>query len=284
MNWFAEWRELVLRSSFRKGQSPFTSKEFVEWYELQLEHNNYPGVLLDKVQRHLDEHATVLDIGAGTGAFALPLAQRVKAVTVVEPSAEMLARLRRKMDTSDIRIINKRWEDIDSGEVGRHDLVLAAHSLYDIADIETALKKMLSAAKKHLYIIMGAGKSKFYADIWRRFKEEEYHPPPGFIHLYNVLYELGVPANVEMIRTPRNQVYVNIEQAVKHWRVRLDLAPEKEGDLRAYLLDPLEEKDGKLYWREERPTAVITTGLLVGDAGSAGHAGDVGSAAGGTGC
>ncbi|MCL0057617.1 hypothetical protein M1N05_00910 [Dehalococcoidales bacterium] len=78
MNWSDEWRKLVLGSSLRKRGDPFTSGEFVEWYELQLEHNNYPGVLLDKVQRHLNENSTVLDIGSGTGAFAIPLAREVK--------------------------------------------------------------------------------------------------------------------------------------------------------------------------------------------------------------
>jgi protein-L-isoaspartate O-methyltransferase len=285
-NWSDKWRELVLRSSLRKGRSPFTIGEFVEWYDLQLEHNNYPGVLLDKVQRHLNKHSAVLDIGAGTGAFALPLARLVEAVTVVEPSAEMLTRLRRNMDTTNIRIINKRWEDVDLEEIGRHDLVLAAHSLYGIADIETELKKMLAAANGRFCFIIRVGRQDFYADTWRRFKGEEFRSPPGFIHLFNMLYELGLAANVEMVQTSRDQVYVNIEQAVKHWRVRLDLAPEKEDELRVYLLDFLKERDGKLYWREERPTAVITTGLLVGNAGRAGNIGNVGDvgSAGGAGC
>ncbi|MCL0105895.1 class I SAM-dependent methyltransferase [Thermodesulfovibrionales bacterium] len=278
MNWSDEWRKLVLGSSLRKSGDPFTSGEYVDWYDLQLEHNNYPGVLLDKVQRHLNENSTVLDIGAGTGAFAFPIAQLVKAVTVVEPSAEMLTHLRRKMDTTNIRIINKRWEDVTLKEVGQHDLVLAAHSLYGIADIEAEMKKMLAVAKKHFCFIIRVGRQDFYADIWRRFKREEFRSPPGFIHLYNLLYELGLVANVEMVQTVRDQVYLNLEQAVKHWRVRLDLAPEKEDDLRAYLLDFLEERGGKLYWREERPTAVITTGLLVGNAGEAGNTDNAGGA------
>jgi SAM-dependent methyltransferase len=159
MNWSDKWRELVLRSSFRKGRSPFTIGEFVEWYDLQLEHNNYPRVLLDKVQRHLDKHSTVLDIGAGTGAFALPLARLVRAVTVVEPSAEMLTRLCRNMDTTNIRIINKRWEDVDLEEIGQHDLVLAA--------------------KEHFCFIIRVGRQDFYADIWRHFKGEESIPRPA---------------------------------------------------------------------------------------------------------
>ncbi len=263
MNWSDEWRKLVLGSSLRRGGDPFTSREFVEWYDLQLAHNGYPGIMLDKIRSHLNKNSTVLDIGAGTGAFAIPLTQEVKEVTVVEPSAEMLTHLRRKMDTPNLRIINQRWEDVDLEEIGQHDMIIAAHSLYDITDIETALKKMISATKKHLYIIMGAGKSSFYTDIWRRFKEGEYHPPPSFIHLYNVLYELGISANVEMIKTPRDQVYLSIEQAAKHWIIRLDLPPEKKDELRAYLLNCLKEKEGMLYLKEEGQSAVIC--VEVGD-------------------
>ncbi|MCL0084666.1 class I SAM-dependent methyltransferase [Thermodesulfovibrionales bacterium] len=263
MNWSDEWRKLVSGSSLRKRGDPFTSGEFVEWYDLQLEHNNYPGVLLEKVQRHLNENSTVLDIGAGTGAFALPLARLVKTVTVVEPSVEMLARLRRKMDTTNIRIINKRWEDVTLKEIGRHDLVLAAHSLYSIANIEAELKKMLAVANKRFCFIIMVGWQDFYADIWRRFKREEFRSPPGFIHLYNVLYELGLVANVEMVQTVRDQVYLNLEQAVKHWRVRLDIVPEKEDELREYLLSCLEEREGLFYRKEEGKNAIISVELPV---------------------
>lgn len=264
MNWFDEWRRLVLGSSLRKKGDPFTSREFVEWYELQLEHNNYPGVLLDKVQRHLNKHSTVLDIGAGTGAFAIPLARQVKEVTVVEPSPEVIRGFCDKMgDLTNVRIINKRWEDVDIEEIGRHDLVLAAHSLYGIADIETALKKMLSAANSHVCLIIGVGPMNFYADIWRRFKDEEYHAPPGFIHLYNVLYQLGITASVEMVKVSRNQVYLNIEQAVERWQSRLDLGTGREGELRAYLLSRLEEKEKLLYRKEEGKSAIINVELPV---------------------
>jgi SAM-dependent methyltransferase len=264
MNWSDEWRRLVLASSPRKRSDFFLSKESVGWYELQLEHNNYPGVLLDKVQRHLNKHSTVLDIGAGTGAFAIPLAREIKEVTVVEPSPEMLKVLSEKIDDlTNVRIVTKRWEDVDIAEIGRHDMVLAAHSLYDIVDIETALKKMFSAGKTQICLIIRVGTVNFYADIWRRFRLEEYHPPPSFIHLYNVLYQLGIAANVEIVRSPRSQVYLNIEQAVKHWRGRLDLESEKESDLREYLLSRLEEQEGIFCRKEEGKSAIISVELPV---------------------
>ncbi len=214
----------------------------------------------------MDKHSTVLDIGAGTGAFAIPLAQLVKKVTVVEPSKEMCLHLQNKTkELTNIQIINQRWEDVNMEEVGRHDVVLAAHSLYDIMDIKAALKKILSVAKKQLYIIMGAGKSKVYADIWQHFKKEKFHSSPSFIHLYNVLYELGVPANVELVKISQDQVYESIDQAANNWQMRLNLEPAKENELRSYLLPRLVKDGEKYYLPGEGRNAVISVELPVGD-------------------
>jgi len=263
MNWSDKWQKLVLGSSLREGGDPFTSSEFVEWYDLQLEYNNYPGILLEKIQSHLNKHSTVLEIGAGTGAFTIPLARQVKEVTVVEPSAEMCKYLRSKAEgLANICIVNKRWEDVDFEKIGWHDMALGAHSLYSIVDIDTALKKMASAAKRQLCFIIGASPVSFYEDTWQRFKENKYRPSPSFIHLYHVLYQLGLFANVEMVQTARNQVYLNLEQAVKRWQSRLHLGPEMEDELRVYLMSCLKEKKGPLYRKEEGKSAVISVELL----------------------
>ncbi len=58
----------------------------------------------------------VLDIGAGPGTLAIPLAQTVEHVTVVEPSGTMLQCLRDNIDATgvdNISIVQKKWEDID---------------------------------------------------------------------------------------------------------------------------------------------------------------------------
>lgn len=257
MKWSKEWQKLIMKSSNRKGWSLFFKENFVKWYDLQLEYNSYPGVLLDRVQSRLDNSSTVLDVGAGTGAFTIPIAREIREVTVVEPSNEMLMRLCSKVDDlTNIHLINKRWEDVNINDIGMYDMVIAANSLYRIADIAEALKKMLSAAKKYLYIIMEC-RSNFCKKIWHQFKKEEYNTPPSFIHLYNILYELGVFANVDIIKIPRSQIYLDIKQAVRHWLIRLDLQPEEEDKLQAYLLRHLKEKDGMLYLKEEGQSAII---------------------------
>jgi len=47
------------------------------------------------LRRVTDPSSTVLDVGAGTGRFALPLAAGVRYVTAVDPSGGMLGILRR---------------------------------------------------------------------------------------------------------------------------------------------------------------------------------------------
>jgi len=51
-----------------------------------------------QIERHLASVRTVLDVGAGTGAFSIPLAQRGFAVTHVDFSSAMLALAREKAE------------------------------------------------------------------------------------------------------------------------------------------------------------------------------------------
>ncbi|MFT3697020.1 MAG: class I SAM-dependent methyltransferase [Kofleriaceae bacterium] len=49
-----------------------------------------------EIERHLEDVHTILDIGAGTGAFSIPLARRGFAVTHFDVSPEMIARARER--------------------------------------------------------------------------------------------------------------------------------------------------------------------------------------------
>jgi S-adenosylmethionine-dependent methyltransferase len=60
------------------------------------------GVVWDAVSARLAEGAEVLDIGGGTGGFAVRLAQQGHAVTVVDPSPDALAALDRRADEAGV--------------------------------------------------------------------------------------------------------------------------------------------------------------------------------------
>lgn len=85
--------------------------------------------------------ARILDLGAGTGRVADPLAELGHEVVAVDDSAEMLAHVRRA------RPHRARIEELDLGE--RFDAVLLASHLVNTPD-DGLRRALLAAARRHL--------------------------------------------------------------------------------------------------------------------------------------
>lgn len=85
----------------------------------------------------------VLDVGGGSGMFAVPLARLGHQVTVVDPSADALATLRRRADTSGVgeRVRGVQGDGdllhqvlpVDGDEGAGYDLALC-HSVLEVVD------------------------------------------------------------------------------------------------------------------------------------------------------
>ena len=89
-----------------------------------------------------------LDIGAGGGRYALPLALLVREVIGLDPSAGMLGVLRQGMSDhgiSNVRIVEARWPSADPI---RADVAMIAHVGYDIEEIGPFLDAMEAAAER----------------------------------------------------------------------------------------------------------------------------------------
>ena len=89
---------------------------------------------------------TWLDIGAGAGRFALPLARVVREVIAIEPSAGMLEALRQDMAAhgiDNVRPIEDRWPMTEPPD---GDVALIAHVSYDIEAIGPFIRAMEASA------------------------------------------------------------------------------------------------------------------------------------------
>jgi SAM-dependent methyltransferase len=95
---------------------------------------------------------TWLDIGAGAGRYALPLALRVGEVIALDPSEGMLEALRLGMAEHGIRNVSPvhaRWPpDAGAGSHPRADVALIAHLGYDVERIGEFLEAMEAAARR----------------------------------------------------------------------------------------------------------------------------------------
>ena len=107
-----------------------------------------PDAALRRVLDMAGPDTTVLDVGAGGGRLALPLALRCRHVTAVEPSPSMVEQLREGADEAGIAnmsVVQANWED---AEVEPADLVICSHVVYGVVDIDHFVRKLDAHAQR----------------------------------------------------------------------------------------------------------------------------------------
>lgn len=100
------------------------------------------GVVWDAVAARLEPGARVVDIGGGTGGFAVRLAQQGHAVTVVDPSPDALAALGRRADEAGVAdlVTGVQGDLTDLDIAGGADVVLCHGVLEVVPDPAAALR------------------------------------------------------------------------------------------------------------------------------------------------
>jgi len=203
-----------------------------------------------KLQNRVTLQTTVLDVGAGTGRFTLALAPLAKHVTSVEPNSTMLDYLRRdaaQQGLTNISYVLATWQDAPDDLSA--DIVLCSHVLYPIVDIVPFLSKLQAATRTTCYIYMRATHiDAVTAHLWRHFHGDKRLLPPSYIHAVDVMYEMGIYANVEVVKVSPVQHYPSYDVAVEELLEQLILPdnPPTRQELRNLLQDWLVEQDGVL--------------------------------------
>ncbi len=264
IDWNEIWKELMQESSWSRRRRNGDMTDFwdkrAKHYSESIKRNNHADRIIAKLDIDLD--CTILDIGAGPGTLAIPLAKTTKHVTAIDPSSGMLACLKENAMSEgleNITCINKKWEDIEIGsDIAEHDIVLASHSL-TMLDIKEALSKMNDVAKRYVYLFSFAGgRMCDYNTLWPKLYGEEYQPGPDYIYLYNVLYRMGIYANVEITNYEHKQQFSNLDDAIAQWKENLDvLTPDAEEVIKSHLSRNLIEEDGALWSKREMSSAMI---------------------------
>src|SRR5258708_17185932 len=160
--------------------------------------------------------ASILDGGAGTGRFTLALAPQAKHIIAVEPNAAMLGYLRQdasERGLTNISYLQATWQDAPNDL--QADIVICSHVLYPIREIVPFLAKLQGATRQACYLYLRATHiDAVTAHLWRHFHGDERRLPPGYIHALDVLYEMGIYANVEVVATPPSLRYPSLDVAV----------------------------------------------------------------------
>lgn len=235
LDWDLLWRNA-------RGQKSWNSKGAEEWdkraasFSSRNQSSAFVSLVLDRLP--LDSSLTVLDIGAGPGTLALPIAARVKSVTALDFSSGMLAALGEqaaRAGIDNIRCVHASWED-DWSHLGIdcHDIALASRSL-GVADLKGALGQLNRYASRYVFIVDRISPTPFdpeaFAAVGRPF-----NPGPDYIYILNFLYSMGIHPHVDILRLEDTSRYADIDTAFSSyaWMFK-DLSTEEESRLRRYL-------------------------------------------------
>jgi SAM-dependent methyltransferase len=185
--------------------------------------------LLAVMRPYLSPPTTLLDIGAGAGRYALTLAREVASVAAVEPDRAMLDRLEagiRENGQTNVRVIARRWQDVEGEQA---DVVLCAHVLYPIEDASAFLLSLDGSARSACFIAMRdvVPEPEPLGRLWLRFHGNKRRLQPGYMDALNILYEIGIHANLRVFSIPGpTWTFGDLDEAVTFAREHLILRNE----------------------------------------------------------
>ena len=273
-DWNKIWKaRQYLHESSKHSDDPshnWNQRENAERYDSTSRIEYDERVLITINGLDITKESSVLDIGAGPGTLALPLASRVKEITAIEPGEGMTAILNERMTIDSITIITiirKRWEDVipASDLSGQYDIVVASLSL-TMEDIRLALRKMNAVSRGSVYLFWFVDMpfwERMYADLWEPLHGLPYYSGPKADCLFNVLYQKGIYANVEMLPLKKEYRFTTKDEMTVFFRRRFNVTkPEQERVLDDYLKPLIRTKGSeivisgdstfaKIWWKKD---------------------------------
>lgn len=209
-----------------------------------------PDPFLDKVLACVDGRSTVLDVGAGVGRHAVPLARLVRQVIAVEPSPAMASHLRQwaqEDELANIEVIEGTWPEVD---VPTCDVVVCSHVLYPVLDIELFVRKLHDSARRCCFLQLHEGQMALESlKLWERFHGEPRARQPTSRDALPVLWQMGLRPSLEMSAIAQSWSWDSMDEAARNFREHLAIPVDEatEARLRQMLAAALEEREGCLY-------------------------------------
>jgi SAM-dependent methyltransferase len=210
------------------------------------ENNCYVRNMLSRIG--FNENTTVLDVGSGPGTLSIPLAKRVKHVTSIDVSKNMIKLVEQNMkkeSITNITTLNKSWEDVELGkDIEKHDIVIASRSLGGL-NLKNDLLKIMDATAKKAYISSLAKGNDFDRMVYEVIGKK-YEFTPHYIYVYNMLYQLGNNAEIDIFTCKGGPIHEKINEAYTYFKWHMqDLSNAEDALLKNALLDLFENKKSK---------------------------------------
>lgn len=233
-----------------------------EWYDRWVEGNDYHQHVLPYLIHDFTEGDKVLEIGPGTGAFTMALAEAGADILCFEPSRKMRECLEAKLDQrklSNVEILPEKVEDsldiIQQRAPFQH--TLASFSIYNVREIDRVMETLMDCSKR-IYILMGTGvRSPWYQALVQQLDAQQIISAPQLDLFYPFLLEKGIFAEVRILWSSQNYIYDDEGSMLDCWQKKLALPVSRREELAAALRNLAVQRNGQLGIFSSRPMALV---------------------------
>ncbi|MBI2206054.1 MAG: class I SAM-dependent methyltransferase [Candidatus Rokubacteria bacterium] len=232
----------------------------VGWYERANARSDYAERVLGAAADLVKDCRSALDVGAGFGALALPLAHRLERVTALEPSppmADALAQAVRRDGLANVTVVRARW---DAGAVEPHDLVVCAHVGPLLGRGATFLAEVGRVARRGVLVVRDApgGDDKFfYPELYPRLLGRPWQSSARAEETRGALRDLGIEVTATTIEYRSDQPFETLDEACEFWMTWMGL---EDAGARTFLHEFLARRlvrDGRGWLAPYRKRATV---------------------------
>lgn len=199
------------------------------------------AISLMKGEGLLDKESRILEIGAGTGAFTIPLSSEVRHIIAIDSSKGMLHKLNTKLkllNISNVKIVHNKWESIEFSE--KFDFVFEAFC--PAINNKEMLMKMKNASNNYACLINFSNHDeqlKMRNILWEiltghKFVSESYH----IIYPFGILYSIGYRPQLKKLIVPHRierETEKLLEQYERYFSIFFEITERHKNTIKDFL-------------------------------------------------
>lgn len=206
-----------------------------------------------RAREALPDGGSVLDLGCGGGAATLPLIPPAAHAIGVDSSDGMLetyAAAVRELG-ADATTLAGRWPDV-AGDAPTADVAVCQDVFYNVPDLDDFVAAMTQHARhRAVAVLPTVHPMTWTTPLWQALHGIDRPTVPTVDDAVAVIEATGASVHRERFTEPTLWQHTDLEEAVRHVRVRLCLPDSRDGEIRALLTRhplPVERETWVLWW------------------------------------